>query len=145
MDDISHIIESIQARGERITLPRRLVIEALGGSHDHQTIAEIQQRIQERRQSDVVSDTTIYRVLQWLKDLELVSQTDMGRTGIVYGLISIPYHHHLICLTCGTTYTIEDAVFAALREHLQNEYGFAARTDHMAIYGKCQNCLTASL
>lgn len=140
MEPAIDVLEKIQASGERITLPRRLVIEALGGAHDHLTIADIQQHIQDVHQGYAISDTTIYRVLQWLKDLEWVSQTDMGRSGIVYALISVPYHHHLICLNCGRIVTIDDQVFAALRDQLERQYGFAARTDHMAIYGRCAEC-----
>lgn len=134
------IIDYIQAQGERITLPRRLVIEALGQSHQHLTISAIQQHIQTAHQAQPLSDTTVYRVLQWLKDLGLVAQTDMGQAGIVYALLDTPYHHHLICLTCGSIITLEDTPFVALREQLRREYGFAARIDHMAIYGQCADC-----
>lgn len=137
------VIERLQAKGERITLPRRLVIEALGGAHHHQTIADIQEYMRGSTPTYEISDTTIYRVLQWLKDLAEVSQTDMGRAGVVYALISVPYHHHLICLNCGMTTTIDDQPFAALREQFQRDYGFSARTDHMAIYGLCKNCAPA--
>ena len=141
MDASSAVMECIQAKGERMTIQRRLVIEALGQSHEHLTIHAIQQQIQAQNQP--LSDTTIYRVLQWLKDLELVSQTDMGQAGVVYALISAPYHHHLICLNCGKSITVDDALFAPLREQLLHEYGFEARIDHMAIYGQCRACREA--
>lgn len=123
-----------------MTLPRRLVIDALGRTHEHLTINDIQCHIQAQSPGHPVSDTTVYRVLQWLKDLELVSQTDMGQIGTVYALMSYPCHHHLICLTCGATITIEDRLFIPLREHLLRDYGFEARVDHMAIYGQCSQC-----
>jgi len=140
MDTSTTIIERIQAKGERMTLPRRLVIEALGQSHEHLTINDIQQHIREQHHPSM-SDTTVYRVLQWLKDLELVSQTDMGQGGIVYALMSQPYHHHLICLNCGATQMLDDALFMPLREQLQKDYGFEARIEHMAIYGCCRECI----
>ncbi|MCB9450665.1 MAG: transcriptional repressor [Anaerolineaceae bacterium] len=138
--DTTTIIEQIQARGERITLSRRLVIDALGHTHEHLTINDIQGHIQAQNPAHPVSDTTVYRILQWLKDLGWVSQTDMGQTGIVYALMSDPCHHHLICLTCGATITIEDAAFVPLREQLSRDYGFEVRVDHMAIYGQCAQC-----
>jgi len=141
MDELRNVLERIQEAGERITIPRRLVIDALGSSHDHLTIADIQAHIRQHSPGHTVSETTIYRIVQWLKDLALVAQTDMGQKGIVYALISVPYHHHLICLTCGATLTIDDLAFAALRKHIYAGYGFEARTDHMAIYGQCRDCL----
>jgi len=82
---------------------------------------------------------TIYRILQWLKDLRLVSQTDMGAGGMVYQLLSHP-HHHLICLTCGAVTDVDDAYLDDLRRKLGEAYGFTARIDHMAIYGQCHEC-----
>ena len=34
----------------------------------------------------------------------------------------------------------DDAYFEPLRFQLLQEHGFAARIDHMAIYGQCQRC-----
>ncbi len=135
---MTNIIEAIQARGERITLPRRLVIDAIGRAHTHQTINDIQQQID--TPAHPINATTIYRVLQWLKNLGYVSQTDMGQAGIVYSLISRPYHHHLICVTCGRVLTLDDTLFAGVRERLRADYGFETRIEHMAIYGICETC-----
>lgn len=138
--DAVEIINCLQEKGERITLPRRLVIETLGQFHEHLTIKAIQQHINEKNAHHPLSETTIYRVLQWLKEMEIVSQTDMGQDGIVYALMSNPHHHHLICLDCGGKMMIGDALFVSLREQLKAEYGFEARIDHMAIYGHCTKC-----
>lgn len=140
MDSVDSLLQQIQARGERMTIQRRLVIEALCRPAEHLTIADIQQHLKQQGEGQELTDVTIYRVLQWLKDLGLVSQTDMGKSGVVYALVSEPYHHHLICLTCGAVITLDDSYFAALRERLQTDYDFTARIDHMAIYGQCKNC-----
>ncbi len=133
------VIERIKAQGERVTLPRRLVIEALGGSHEHLTISTLQAHSQAAHPDQPMSDTTVYRVLQWLKALGLVSQTDMGQAGMVYALIDRP-HHHLICLNCGGTIMVDDALFESLRATLRQQYNFNPRIDHMAIYGTCEQC-----
>jgi Fur family transcriptional regulator, ferric uptake regulator len=132
------LITHLQSKGERITLPRRLVIDAISQPHRHLTIADIQQQLPQGPHS--LSETTIYRVLQWLKALGFVSQTDMGYAGIVYALISQPYHYHLICLSCERTITLDDVLFAPLRERLYRQYGFETRIEHMALYGLCEAC-----
>lgn len=134
------VMERIKATGERLTLPRRLVIEALGRSHAHLSIGDLQRIIHEHHPDQPMSDTTVYRVLQWLKAIGLVSQTDMGQAGVVYALLSSPHHHHLICLHCGTTITIPDELFEPLRDQLRRDFQFEARIDHMAIYGTCAQC-----
>ena len=138
--DAVEIINCLQEKGERITMPRRLVIETLGQFREHLTIKDIQHHINQINNHHPLSETTIYRVLQWLKEIEIVSQTDMGQDGIVYALMSNPYHHHLICLDCGGKMMIGDELFDSLRKQLNQEYGFEARIDHMAIYGHCTRC-----
>jgi Fur family ferric uptake transcriptional regulator len=137
---VSRIIRQIQARGERVTIQRRLVIEALCDSNDHKTVGQIQQYIQHEHGEHDFSEATIYRILQWLKALDLVAQTDMGAVGIVYALVPDRPHHHLVCLTCGATIKLEDDYFCALRERVRKDFGFAARIDHMAVYGQCRAC-----
>ena len=144
MNVLDSILERIRERGERLTIPRRLVIEALCDTPDHQTILDLQGALHQRDPDLALSGTTIYRVLQWLKDLGVVSQTDMGETGIVYAIITEPSHHHLICLNCGTVITVDDSLFAPVRDRLMNDYGFEARIDHMAIYGCCEACRNAA-
>ena len=140
MPSFETIIERIQAKGERITIQRRLIVEALCASHGHTSIGDIQRWIEANHPDYKLSDPTIYRILQWLKDLALVSQTDMGSTGIVYELLGKSYHHHLICLSCGSVTDVDDGYLAPLRQALFADFGFQARIDHMAIYGLCPVC-----
>jgi Fur family ferric uptake transcriptional regulator len=136
------VIGQIRAKGERITIQRRLVVEALCTCQGHLSIGDIQHYIQTAYPASALQDTTIYRILQWLKDLELVSQTDMGYAGIVYELL-IKAHHHLICLACGSVTDLDDSYWDSVRNRLSAECGFEARMDHMAIYGLCQTCKAA--
>lgn len=131
------VLNRLRELKERLTIQRRLVIEALCRRNDHMTIQDIRQVV---GQGYDLPDPTIYRILQWLKDLQLVSQTDIGDGGIVYELIGDPPHHHLICLQCGHVTDIDDHLFAELRQRLRDEHGFAARIEHMAIYGQCEAC-----
>ena len=138
MRAVDDIIHQLEANGERLTLQRRAVIEILSMAHDHLTIQEIQVRLQDTRMK--LSETTIYRILEWLKDQRLAAQTDIGSRGIVYSLLDTSLHHHLICLSCGRLFDVDDSYFVALRDKLKQELGFTARIDHMAIYGQCATC-----
>ncbi len=140
MVSVEAVIEQIRERGERVTIQRRLIVEALCAAHDHASISDLQHWIDVQHPDSPLPDPTIYRILQWLKDLELVSQTDMGSTGIVYELLSKRHHHHLICLNCGRTTEIDDTYVTPLRQALAADFNFQARIDHMAIYGLCSVC-----
>ena len=129
----------VKAKGERLTVQRRFVIEALCSSRGHLTIGAIRQYAQVIYPASLLQESTIYRILQRLKDLRMVSETDMGQDGVVYELLTPP-HHHLVCLACGTMTDLDDGYFTALRERLLAECGFEAPLDHLAIYGLCQKC-----
>ena len=133
MKKIDELFRQIQIRGERLTIQRRLVIDALCNQSGHLSVADLQA-------TTALPEPTIYRILQWLKDLELVSQTDIGEQGIVYELVSSPPHHHLICLNCNQTIEVPDSFFVTLRDQLRGRYQFEARIEHMAIYGWCDHC-----
>lgn len=137
---VEAIVHPLQARGERLTIQRRLVIEVLCESSEHLTIMDIQRYLKQKTPGEALSEATIYRILEWLKHLEIVSQTDLGKVGIVYTLLDDPPHHHLVCLHCGTIVDVADGYFADLRRRLYTDYGFAARIDHMAVYGQCAQC-----
>ncbi len=133
------VIRQIQAKKERVTIQRRLIVEALCASAGHRSIGDIQRWLAEFHPEAALQDPTVYRILQWLKDLELVSQTDMGSAGIVYELLGKP-HHHLICLNCGRVSEVDDRYLAPVRDAVEADFDFHPRIEHMAIYGLCPAC-----
>ncbi len=139
MISVESILNQLQQRGERLTIQRRLVVEALCEGGAHLTISDIQQHIQ--GQGNCLDESTVYRILQWLKAAGVVSQTDLGARGIVYELIGAVPHHHLICLSCDAIIGLDDSVGSLLRDKLRRDYGFEARVDHLAIFGWCKECL----
>jgi Fur family ferric uptake transcriptional regulator len=132
------LVEQLRQLGERMTMPRLAVIQAICELGGHQTTQSIEHYLETQDVS--VPEPTVYRVLQWLKDLNFVSQTDLGQSGTTYELLSNPPHHHLVCLACGHVQNLDDAAMIPLRTHLQETYGFEPRIDHMAIFGLCQTC-----
>jgi Fur family ferric uptake transcriptional regulator len=133
-----HLLTHIKNQGERMTMPRRAVIEALHHLGGHQTAQAVQQHL--AGQDVDIQEPTIYRVLQWLKDLGIVAQTDLGQTGITYELVSDPPHHHLVCLVCGHIQDVDDSIMDSLRQRLREQYAFEPRIDHMAFFGICSAC-----
>jgi Fur family transcriptional regulator, ferric uptake regulator len=137
MTSTDDIVGKLRAHGERLTIQRRMVIDALCAEGGHLSVQDVQQHMAQRGTD--VNETTVYRILQWLKDLELVSQTDLGQS-IVYQVIGSKPHHHLVCLNCGAVIDIDDDVLEPLRDRLRHEFNFEPRIDHMAFFGTCLGC-----
>jgi Fur family ferric uptake transcriptional regulator len=132
------VIARLRAQGERLTIQRRMVLDALCERGEHLTIQDIQQRA--RAQGADLNETTVYRILQWLNERSVVSQTDLGQGGTVYQIIASMPHHHLVCLNCERVIDIDDSVMDPLRERLRREFDFEPRIDHMAFFGTCRDC-----
>jgi Fur family ferric uptake transcriptional regulator len=139
---LAALIERLREHGYRITTQRRLVLETLLESnreaHHHFSCEDVTQRLVAR---GIDLDTaTVYRILQWLKEADVVAQTDLGQGHDVYSLLGDIPHHHLICLHCGAVIEADDDPFEPLRESLRERYGFQARIEHFAIFGLCADC-----
>jgi len=132
------IVAKIKSQGERLTLPRQAVVETLCVLGGHQTMQAIQHYLMQ--EGVEMQESTVYRALQWLKDLGLVAQTDLGQSGITYELVTTPPHHHLVCLRCGRIQSIDDSAVEPLRHAIYRKYAFEARIDHMAFFGLCDEC-----
>ncbi len=138
MTSTDHILTQLRTQGERLTIQRRMVIETLCAHDEHLSVIDIQSRL--AKQDTELNETTVYRIVQWLKETGVVSQTDLGQRGIVYQIIGTLPHHHLVCLNCGCEIDLDDSVLEPLRAQLRLEYGFEPRLDHMAFFGMCHDC-----
>ncbi|WP_162909648.1 Fur family transcriptional regulator [Aggregatilinea lenta] len=139
--EAEHVLASLRQQGERITIQRREVIEALSRDGGHLAIDDLHGALV-RRGLDL-NEPTIYRILQWLKDLCVVSQTDLGGNRVVYQMIGESRHHHLVCLNCHRVIEMDDRLLDDLRARLRQDYGFEPRIDHMAFFGLCSDCQAA--
>jgi Fur family ferric uptake transcriptional regulator len=131
-------LAALRARGERLTPQRLMVLAAMHEAQGHHTAEAIYERVRERY--PYVNLATIYRALGWLKEQGLVSETDLGGGQIEYEYLGTARHHHMVCLHCGGKAEFGDEVVVPLARALREQYGFAPRIDHLAIFGTCRYC-----
>ena len=127
--------------GQRLTPQRLLILDLLYSRGNHVTADELFEAAQE--QYPYLNISTVYRTLELLRDLAMVSETDLGDGRRQFALLSEERHHHLICLNCNAVQEVEDTLFERLREDLKAQYGFEARIDHLALFGQCAQCAAA--
>lgn len=126
----------------RVTRQRLAVLKALRHSDQHITATDVYERA--RDEAEDLNASTVYRTLTQLRDLGLVSQTDLGGGERTYSWRSERPHHHLVCTECGSMSELPHDLFAAFATQLVREFGFEAHPDHWAVYGRCRNCVGAS-
>ena len=130
------LAERLRRVGQRVT-PQRLVILGALEPGAHLSADEVFARVEPLLPG--VNRSTVYRTLELIRDLGLVSMPDLGGGARVFELIDDP-HHHLICHRCGAILEIDDEVVEPLRAAIRDRYGFAPAIDHLAVFGFCAVC-----
>ena len=130
--------QTLKESGHRLTPQRPMIVSAVRHAPGHVTAAEVLGRIQESY--PYLDISTVYRTLGVLKQMRLVSETDMGEGEYRYEWIEKVRHHHLICRICDRVTLLDDKYLASLGTEVLDEYGFQADIDHFAIFGLCEEC-----
>jgi Fur family ferric uptake transcriptional regulator len=132
------IASKLSELGYRLTPQRMMVLSAIENSDNHISAEEIYAQIVVKYLN--VNISTVYRTLELLKRLGLVTETDLGGGRVRYHSAEKGHHHHLVCEKCGTIIDIDESTLARLQDVLLHRYNFSARLSHLAIFGLCINC-----
>lgn len=127
----------LRSRGYRLTPQRQLVLEAVAMLR-HGTPEEICAEV--RRTADGVNISTVYRTLELLEELGLVTHTHLGHGAPTYHPATDEEHLHLVCRDCGGVTEVAVSVADDLVGRLGRERGFDTDVRHFAIYGRCAAC-----
>lgn len=138
MNDQDPLINRLRARGIRVTPQRAMIVRAIETMPGHLTAAEVFTAV--KAESPYVNLATVYRTLDLLKSLDLVTDTDMGKGATHYALRSHADHHHAICRICRHSVEFPNQLLDALIKELHVGYGFEAEASHIVVFGVCAAC-----
>jgi Fur family ferric uptake transcriptional regulator len=124
--------------GYRLTPQRLMVVKAVEEADSHISAEEIYLQIRARYPHMNIS--TVYRTLELLSELGLVTETDMGDGRVRYHSIGKGHHHHLVCQKCGEIIDVEESMLRPLRDEIGQRYGFKVDMKHLAFFGLCSKC-----
>jgi len=138
VDQSRDIASVLSKQGYRLTPQRLMILSAVENSHDHISAEEIHAQIVAKYPN--VNISTVYRTLELLKRLGLVTETDLGEGRVRYHPVEKGHHHHLVCRECGAIIDLDESLLTPLKSALLQEYKFSADLRHLAIFGRCVNC-----
>jgi Fur family transcriptional regulator, ferric uptake regulator len=128
----------LRESGHKLTPQRLLVVSALRHAAGHVTAAQVLEQVQ--RSYPYVDVSTVYRTMSVLKELHLVTETDMGSGELAYEWAAGEPHHHLICRSCGAVQQLDHIALDHLTQTIEREHRFRADIAHIAIFGLCSDC-----
>jgi Fur family ferric uptake transcriptional regulator len=129
--------DTLRASGYRVTPQRQLILEAVTRL-EHATPEEIYAEV---RQTAVgLNLSTVYRTLELLEQIGLVTHTHLGHGAHRYHLAADAQHVHLVCSVCDAIIQLEPSAVAPLVAALDADYGFETDVRHLTVFGTCANC-----
>jgi Fur family ferric uptake transcriptional regulator len=131
------ILSLLRSRGDRVTASRRAVVEALLAGDHHATADEIAARVAAAHPE--VHRATVYRTLDRLGELGVVTHVHMGHGPSTFHLNDRP-HHHAVCSSCGAVVEVPLDALDDLAARLRTEHGFELSPQHFALSGRCRSC-----
>ena len=129
--------KTLRARGYRVTPQRQLVLAAVT-KLEHATPEEIWADVQQTASG--VNISTIYRALELLEQLGLVTHTHLGHGAPRYHLAAEAEHVHLVCAECGRITQVPPEAVAPLVSALADDYRFQTDVGHLTVFGRCESC-----
>ena len=127
----------LREHGFRITPQRQLVLEAVERLR-HGPPEEI--LIEVQRTAAGVNLSTVYRTLEVLEDVGLVTHAHIGHGPPTYHAVDEDVHIHLVCDRCAKVLSVDAEVADDFVQRLRKEHGFATDVAHVSIHGGCQSC-----
>jgi Fe2+ or Zn2+ uptake regulation protein len=105
------------------------------GSHLSPTEIFEQARVELPR----LTETTVYRTLEFLAANGLARPAHMGSGHLVYE-IARHEHHHLKCRNCGNGMEVDHVLLEKLYRQLESQRGYRLTDSHVTFFGLCPDC-----
>jgi Fur family ferric uptake transcriptional regulator len=138
MSHSGEIVKKLAEKEYRLTPQRLMIVSAIENSDGHISAEEIYAQVVAKY--PYVNISTVYRTLELLKELGLVTEADFGEGRVRYHPAGKGHHHHLVCTQCGTVIDLDESLLSSLEGMLLREYKFSADLKHLAIMGRCARC-----
>lgn len=133
----SSLADVLRSRGLRLTAQRQLVLQAVHAL-GHATPEQVHAAVREVAAG--VNITTIYRTLELLERLGLVTHTHLSHGSPTYHPAGQGQHVHLVCRSCGKVKEVDPELVQPLADRLAGERGFLVDIGHVALFGVCAGC-----
>lgn len=133
---------ALHAHGYRATPARLLVYDAvvvLRHASPENILAHV------HGHAPGVNLSTVYRVLEVLESVGLVTHAHIGTGSPTYHRADSPAHLHFRCSGCGKVQSLPATTAADFIRTVFDQLGFTADMTHAGIDGECAECAAAEL
>ncbi len=129
----STIIERCEAKGLRMTGPRRVIAQVLQAADDHPDVEELYSRASAI--DGGISIATVYRTVKLFEESGILERYEFGDGRARYEDAERDHHDHLIDMQSGEVIEFVDPEIEALQEKIAAKLGYTLRGHRLELYG----------
>lgn len=137
MSCTSDYAPELRSRGYRMTPQRMAILHALLRSGKHLSPTEVYD--QARDELPGLTETTVYRTLEFLAENGFARSAHMGNGHLVYEIAGHE-HHHLKCRICGHEMEVQHALLKTMYQKIESASGYQLTDSHLTFFGLCPDC-----
>jgi Fur family transcriptional regulator, ferric uptake regulator len=135
MSDLEAVSLKLEARGYRVTPPRRAVIAAVLQQDAHFTADDLLHRCRGAGRA------TVFRTIRLLTELGVVCRVLLEDGSLHYRVSERGrHHHHLVCTGCGKVQDLDECSVTDLVRDLSRSSGYDIDGHWLEFYGHCATC-----
>ena len=127
-------------KGLKCTPQRLAVLNVISKSTGHLSISEIHDKV--RTVLPGMGLATIYRALEALADLGLVTRVHLEDGCHSYAMTRSGHQHPIVCLGCNRIVEFAECPLEEISRKLSKKTGFVIQKHFLQLFGKCQKCQT---
>jgi len=131
-DDLLHQL------GYRNTPQRYMILRVLQESHEHLSINQILERVQQS--NPYVNLATVYRTVELFTEIGLVRAVHLSGHQTCYEAVQEQSHHHFVCRGCHSMVHLDSALLGKLHERLEEQIQVHNLTLELVATGYCDAC-----
>ncbi|GGH76925.1 Fur family zinc uptake transcriptional regulator [Pullulanibacillus pueri] len=132
---IDEALQQLKEKGYKITHKREEILEFLKEQNRYTSVKEVIDHL--KADYPGLSFETIYRNLALFAELGILEETELeGEKRFQLSCGTDHHHHHLICLSCGKTRTIQNCPMISVPEIAD----FDITGHKFEVYGYCEAC-----
>jgi Fur family ferric uptake transcriptional regulator len=139
-ESVADVVDALRDAGHRVSTPARQVLEALFAAEEPCSAEQIAAGVTEAPALEI---TSVYRNLERLEQLGVVSHVHFGHGPGLYALARGGDREYLVCDRCGRVRSLSPDALDPVRGMVLDTFGHHARFSHFAIHGHCEPCMRA--
>ncbi|AXI09402.1 transcriptional repressor [Oceanobacillus zhaokaii] len=139
---IERIKKQLHSESYKLTPQREATLRVLlEREEDHLSAEDVYLLVKEK--SPEIGLATVYRTLELLYELKIVDKINFGDGVSRYDLRkegAKHFHHHLVCIECGSVEEIVNDLLEDVEKIVQSEWGFQVQDHRLTFHGICKQC-----